>query len=312
MLSRIAYAIYWMSRYIERAENVARFIEVTMNLALERRITGQNHWLPLVETTGDRELFFERYGAATQDNVLRFLTFDSEYPNSIYASLKQARENARAARPAISREMWQQVNDAYMLVKSTAEGELGDDIYSLHEKVNLACITVAGVTDATLSRDEIWHWFNIGQKLERADKTSRILDVKYFMLLPKPSDVGSSSDQVMWASLLSSASALQAYRQQHQQMGPGPVSEFLVLNPEFPRSLAFCVARLDDSVRAIQNGGSVQKTLQRYLGQLRAELSYGEIDIILENGLHQYLDNLQTRLNEIDDLLFENFFALPI
>ena len=201
MLSRIAYAIYWMSRYIERAENVARFVEVTMNLALERRISGQDHWMPLVETTGDRELFVQRYGAPTRENVLQFLTFDAEYPNSILASLKQARENARAARPAISREMWQQVNDAYMLVKTAASRQSDEDIFSLHEKINLACITVAGVTDATLSRGEIWHWFNIGQKLERADKTSRILDVKYFMLLPKPSDVGSSADQVMWSSL---------------------------------------------------------------------------------------------------------------
>jgi uncharacterized alpha-E superfamily protein len=302
MLSRVADAIYWTSRYVERAENVARFVDVNLNLMLDSPVGRGPSWEPLVMTTGDHQWFFEHYGDASPDAVMRFLTFDREYPNSILSSLIAARENARTVRNIVSTEMWQSLNDFYLMVRNATQPELPpEDLSEFYARVKLSGIFFEGLTDATLSRGPAWHFFHLGRMLERADKTSRILDVKYFVLLPTVRDVGTTTDQVGWAALLNSASALQMYRQRYHTMSPDSVAAFLLLDENFPRSIHYAVVQAQRSLHALTGSplGSFRNEAERLLGQLRAKLDYARIDAIMEAGLHEYLDDLQKSLNDV-------------
>ncbi len=327
MLSRVADAIYWASRYVERAENVARFIDVSLNLMLES--SGHEHdWSSLVHTTGDHELFEKKYGRATPESVTQFLTFDEEYSSSILSSVARARENARSVRDIISREMWQELNEFYLMVVQTARpGVQPEDLIDFCARVKRAGIYFEGVTNATLSRGEAFHFAHLGRMLERADKTSRILDVKYFLLSSEKAPallqsqtqsqrqgngIASNIDQVGWNTLLNSASALQMYRQLHHVTTPTSVSEFLLLDRNFPRSILRCVRRADESLHAITGGslGSFKTESERLLGRLRSELDYAKIEEIMDQGLHQYVDALQVQLNEVGSAIQKQFFDL--
>ena len=235
MLSRVADSIYWMGRYVERAENVARFVDVNLNLMLDAPDGSGQQWQPLVFTTGDHEDFAKHYGEATQQNVIQFLTFDRDNPNSIVSCLRAARENARSVREIISSEMWLQLNKFYLMVNSAATNPKG--LESPHEfftEVKLLSHLFTGVTDATMTHGEPWHFRQLGRELERADKTSRILDVKYFILLRSVSDVGTAFDDVQWAAVLRSTSSFEMYRKRHGRILPKKVVEFLVLDRNFP------------------------------------------------------------------------------
>lgn len=335
MLSRVADAIYWASRYVERAENVARFIDVSLNLMLESSAHGERDWLSLVLTTGDQEFFEKKYGRATAQSVTQFLTFDDEYPNSVLSSVSRARENARSVRDIISREMWQELNEFYLMVVQTARPEVQpEDMIDFCARVKRAGIYFEGVTNATLSRGEAFHFANLGRMLERADKTSRILDVKYFLLspsptqpqLPAPSQSQSQSqssgarsqsqaqngnaDQVGWNTLLNSVSALQMYRQIWHVTTPETVSAYLLLDRHFPRSILACVRGAQESLHAISGAplGSFENESERLLGRLRSELDYAKIEEIMEQGLHQYIDELQSQLNDASTAVQSQFF----
>ena len=204
MLSRVADSIYWLNRYIERAENVARFIDVNLNLMLDLPSEIMQQWQPLVTTTGDMSQFQQSYGNPSSENVIRFLTFDPEYPNSILACLNRARENARSIREIISSEMWQEVNNFYHLVTNSAKTSLAVNMIDFFTEVKLASHRFAGVMDATMSHNEGWHFGQMGRLIERADKTTRIIDVKYFYLLPSVEWIGTPLDQIQWIALLKS------------------------------------------------------------------------------------------------------------
>ena len=194
MLSRVADSIYWMGRYVERAENVARFVDVNLNLMLDGPTGTDQQWKPVVNTTGDHEDFTKRYGEATEHKVIQFLTFDRDNPNSIISCLRGARENARSVREIISSEMWLQLNQFYLTVNSAvANGKGLDSPHHFFTQVKLSSHLFSGVTDATMTHNEAWHFCRLARKLERADKTSRILDVKYFILLRSAADVGTPS-----------------------------------------------------------------------------------------------------------------------
>lgn|SRR5574340_250053 len=179
MLSRVASSIYWLNRYIERAENYARFIEVNLNLSLDLPRGTIEQWEPLVATTGDHDMFLERYGKATKETVIQFLVADSANPSSILSCLLAARENARSVREIISTEMWEQVNRFYLMVTgAVVRGMSSHNLHTFLAEVKAASHLLLGITDATMSHGEGWHFARLGRLLERADKTSRILDVK--------------------------------------------------------------------------------------------------------------------------------------
>jgi uncharacterized alpha-E superfamily protein len=315
MLSRVADSIYWMSRYIERAENVARFVDVNLNLMLDLPGGAPQQWQPLVDITGDTEAFARRYGDATQRNIIQFLTFDADNVNSILSSLRAARENARSVREIISSEMWEQLNESYLMVTAAA-GRRGriTDPQELFASVKRASQTFAGVTDATMTHGEGWHFCRLGRKLERADKTSRILDVKYFLLLPTALDVGTTVDDVHWAAVLRSASAFEMYHKRHGRISPRRIAEFLLLDREFPRAIHYCLMAARESVHAITGtpAGMFRSPVEQLLGLLCSELAYAQMDDIMAAGLHEYLDELQTKMNQVGHHVEETFFAARV
>jgi uncharacterized alpha-E superfamily protein len=314
MLSRVADSIYWMSRYIERAENVARFIDVTLNLMLDMPAGSVQQWQPLVDTTGDAQEFARRYGAATQQRVIQFLTFDLDNSNSIRSCLRAARENARSVREIISSEMWEQLNAFYLKVNSAAfDANTLRDPQNLFASVKMRSHEFAGVTNATMTHNEGWHFCRLARHLERADKTSRILDVKYFLLLPTAADVGTTYEDVQWAAVLRSASAFEMYRKRHGRMSPDRIVEFLLLDREFPRAIQYCLIAARQSVHAISGtpAGMFRNPVEQLMGELCSELDYAQVDDIVATGLHEYLDRLQTRLNHVGADIHETFFARP-
>src|SRR5882672_5142065 len=314
MLSRVAESIYWMSRYVERAENVARFVEVNLQLMLDDPSGEDQQWLSLVNTTGDHAEFEKRYGKATQQSVIHFLTLDAENPNSILSCVRAARENARTVREIISSEMWLQLNKFYLMVNSAAEDNSRalNNPHEFFSEVRNANHLFNGITAATMTHGEPWHFFLMGRMLERADKTSRILDVKYFILLRSVQDIGTPFDDIQWAAVLRSASAFEMYRKRHGRISPKGVVEFLLLDREFPRAIRFSLLASRDSLHAISGtpAGTFRHAPEKSLGQLCSELSSASVDEIINSGLHEYLDHLQTRMNQVAAGIYETFFAL--
>jgi len=313
MLSRVAESIYWMSRFVERAENVARFIHVNLHLMLDLPDDDGAQWQPLVDITGDHAMFRQRYVASTRDNVIQFLTFDRDNPNSIASCLWKARENARSVREMISSEMFEQVNRFYLMVRDAAtDATVPQSPHHFFTQVKMASHLFTGITDTTLAHGEGWHFSRMGRLFERADKTSRILDVKYYLLLPRVEDVGTPLDVLQWSALLRSASAFEMYRKRHHRIVPRCVAEFLILDRDFPRSLYHCLLIGEWSLHEITGAppDTFSNPAERRLGRLRSELAYAQIDDVFVSGLHEYLDAFQTRLNEVDDAVFETFFAL--
>jgi len=300
-----------MARYIERAENVARFIGVNQNLMLDLpRGYGEN-WQPIVDTTGDRSVFVEHYGTASEENVVRFLAFDPQYANSIYSCVLAARENARSVRETISSEMWEQINSLYLLITAESRKPVPEVLPEFCHHVRMACHLFQGITHTTLSHNEAWHFIRLGTTLERADKTTRILDVKYFILLPSLSDVGTPYDDIQWAAVLKSVSGLEMYRKRYGRIAPARIVQFLLLDGEFPRAVRFCIARADQSLHGITGTplGTFTYPSERNLGMLRAELDYAQVEAVLQGGLHEFFDALQKKMNTIDECILGDFFV---
>lgn len=313
MLSRVADAIYWLNRYVERAENVARFVEVNLNLLMDTPVGIEQQWEPLMNTTGDRQRFDERYKTATAENVLHFLTFNRDSPNSIISCVKSARENARSVRESISSELWEQTNAFYLMVEEAAKDDRLD-LHHFYAQVKLASHLFAGIMNATMSHSEGWHFGQMGRLLERADKTARILDVKYFILLPSPDAVGTPLDDLQWIALLKSASAYEMYRKSQHRISPSAVANFLILDREFSRSVQFCVRQVETSLHQISGTpiGTWRLSSERSLGQLRGKLKYDTIEDIFDRGLHEYLDDLQNHINTVGRCIYEDFIALSL
>ncbi|WP_231943621.1 alpha-E domain-containing protein [Aeoliella mucimassa] len=302
-----------MARYIERAENVARFIDVNYNLTLGEGSALGHQWAPLIYTTGDEALFEELYGQPTRQSVLQFLTYDQRNPNSIISCVNNARENARSVRDTITVPMWQQINTFYLLVRSAArQGQPLSDPNDFCDAVKIASHTLLGLTDATMSQNEAWHFGRMGMLMERADKTSRIVDVQYYLLLPTAEEIGGSLDVVRWSALLRSASALTMYRKLYGRITPTNVARFLILDAEFPRAMHFCLVRAQHSLCQITGSpmGTFRFQSEQRMGRLRMELDYTSIDDIIREGMHEYIDRFQSQLNGLGSAIHDDFFRL--
>ena len=314
MLSRVANSIYWMCRYIERAENVARFISVNLNLLLDLPSERGKHWEPLVLITGDQELFEEHYPDYTQEAVINFLTFDRRYPNSILSCLAAARENGRSIREIISSEMWEHLNTFYLeLADPRFQPMALQDPHKFFKIIQMRSHLFTGLLDSTMSHGEAWNFARIGMMMERADKTSRILDVKYFMLLPEADLINTPIDNIQWTAVLKSASAFEMYRKEHHLINPRMVASFLIFDNQFPRSIRHCVNKAQICLERIMNGsanGAGSNPAEKLLGRLKADMEYTDIDDVINQGMHEYLDNLQTRLNQVGGAIGATFFNL--
>ena len=314
MLSRVANSIYWMCRYIERAENVARFIGVNLNLLLDLPSEKDKHWLPLVMTTGDQALFEKGKSVYDQEAVIWFLTFDRTYPNSILSCLAAARENARSIREIISSEMWEHLNNFYLeLIKEESIKMALEDPDRFFNIIKMRSHLFTGLMDCTLSHGEAWNFARIGMMIERADKTSRILDVKYFMLLPGADLVNTPIDNIQWIAVLKSASAFEMYRKEFHHIIPRNVANFLIFDKQFPRSIYHCISKAQIYLHRITGSphGAVTNSAEKQLGRLMADLEYTDIDEVIDAGLHEFLANLQNRLNTMGGTIGTTFFNLP-
>ncbi|HAP00168.1 MAG TPA: hypothetical protein DCQ83_09015 [Fibrobacteres bacterium] len=319
MLSRVAESIYWMARYIERAENVARQVDVSLQMELDAPGGMRSQWRPLVVVAGDGEFFDQKYGefahsaSEERQTILHFLTFDAGYSNSILSCVTKARENARQVRGCLSLEAWEHLNKFYhMLASPGARKRAAESPHDFYSEIRASSYLFQGILESTLSRGEEWHFLRMGRHLERANQTSRILDVKYFVLLPDPSDIGSVVDDLLWAALLHSVSGYEMFRRRHGRILPEKVVDFLVLDREFPRAVLFCLLRAEESLLAISGtpAGSFRNNAEKRLSRLRATIAYSNVEDIISRGLHEYLDELQSGLNAAGEGIFDSFFTL--
>lgn len=314
MLSRVADAIYWIFRYVERAENVARFIDVNLHLMLDMPNGRAAQWSPLITVTGDNEYFFSRFDVASQENVIQFLTSDTQYLNSILSCITMARENARSVREIVSSEIWEQINRFYLMVKDASASGLAQRApHEFFREVKMQSHLLSGLALVTMSHGEGWHFARMGSLIERADKTSRILDVKYFILLPELDYVNTPYDDIQWSAVLKSASAFEMYRKKFHRISPRNVADFLIFDREFPRAILNCLTNAEESLHAITGSpaGVHSNEVERILGRVRADLNYGSIDEVMRTGLHEYLDLFQQKLNDFGKALGWTFFGYP-
>ena len=312
MLSRTASDLFWMSRYVERAENAARMLHVSHEMSLLPQSTlDSSGWHAILICTGTDESFQERYGATTDRGVLRFMTLDADNPSSIYSSIYAAREAARAVRGDITTEMWETLNTTWLEVRDRASGDLGlpevDDFLSwVKDRSNL----FRGVTFATMLQHDPFHFTRLGTFLERADNTARILDVKYHVLLPSVQDVGGAADYYQWGALLRSVSAFQSYRRIYRDViTPRRVAELLILRADMPRSLHACLDHLNNQLPLV--GRTAPTEAERLAGEVHARLHYGRTDHIFNIGLHEYLTDFLARINQLGDQINQDFFVAP-
>ena len=308
MLSRVGDSTFWIGRYIERAENNSRLLDVNgqMLLDLENRNeeTERQFWLPILSTLEDTELFHQLHPEFTAAAVLDYVTFESRNPNSVQSCISFARENARAVRDQISSEMWEKINGLYLYFRDgSAAREFRASSHDFYDKVTYESQLIQGVTDATMTHGEAWRFIRAGKFMERADCTSRILDLKYHILLPSGEQVGGNVDISQWMYVLRSCSAMEAYLKiRRGDVTPWGVAEFLICHDEFPRTIRFCVDRLDETLHQISGTGEghFSNEPERMSGLLRSQLDYATIDGIFRRGLHEYLDGVQARLIELD------------
>ena len=321
MLSRVANSLYWMSRYIERAENIARIVDVNMQLLLDFReagnLTTDAHWLPLIKSTDDEERFFELYTEVNGFTVRDYLTFQPKNPNSLISCIGSARENARVVRDQITIEVWEEINRLYLFLHSPGARELWNSNPSeFYQEIKSSSLHLQGLTDATIPHSEGWLFMQAAKFLERADKTTRILDIRHTGLPQKgaPSLIMDPHESLEWAAVLRSCSGWDAYRQIYgADFGPRRITEFLLLSEDFPRSVEFCLVAVDSALRKISGvqQGRFSNEAEKLSGRLLAEVQFSSVEDVFEYGFHDYLDRLQTRFNQIGEALFAAYIFLP-
>ena len=317
MLSRVADSLYWMSRYIERAENNARIADVNLQLLLDlanlREADTSQQWNPIISSLEENELFASLYETLDGKATIDFVSLQKKNPNSILSCLSLARENARTTREQITSEMWEQINNMYLFATGDAAKKLlRSSPFEFFKRITIGSHLFQGITDATMTHSEGWDFIRIGRLLERADCTSRILDVKYHILLPTGEKVGGNMDTIQWMAVLKSCSALEAYRKIYvDQVAPWKVAEFIITHPDFPRSIRFSVDSLDSALHRISgsNETNYANEAERLSGRLRSDLDYVTIRDIFEFGLHQYLETIQERLVEVNDAMHATYCA---
>jgi len=321
MLSRVANSLYWMSRHLERAENIARLVDVNLQLLLDfRQLDDQaiaSYWMPIVLSAGDEDLFHSLHPHATGNTVTEFMVFQAENPNSIISSITQSRENARMVRDRISAEFWEELNRLFLFVCSTRARSLWRaSPHEFFNEIKNGSLLLQGLSDATIARREGWIFVQVGRFLERADKTSRILDVRHASLPERGVPTTTSqADALGWSAVLRSCSAWDAYKAQRgAAVNPVAVAEYLLLSDEFPRSVRFCLRHMNTALRRLSGvrDGRYSNQAEKLAGRLLAEVQFSSAQDLFAPGLHRYIDALQVRLNDIGEALYQLYFLQPL
>ena len=321
MLSRVADNLYWMARQIERAENIARLLEVNLQLLLDFKDLNdrkvKEHWDPIIRATGDEEQFYKIYELADSQTVTDFLVFDTKNKNSVLSCIFSARENARMVRDQIPSEIFESLNQTYLFLKSKNAKQVWlDGAWSFFRRIKEYSHLFQGLLLSATPRDEGYEFMRFGTQLERAEKTTRILDMKYHMLLPSAMDVGGAIDIAQWVALLKSVSAYEAYHRLFvADVKPDQVAQFLIFSDTFPRSIRYCLQSINNSLHRISGCPleNYSNEAERLSGLTLSELNYSSVDYVFGQGLHEYLESMQERLENIAESAFKSYmFLAPV
>jgi uncharacterized alpha-E superfamily protein len=317
MLSRTADNLYWMSRYLERAENLARAMEVAYRMSmLPMPGTTRTEWLSAITVSGNSKGFIEKYGedpaAATAANTVQYLALDVSHGGSIKACFQAARENARAVRDTITTEMWENINTAWLEIRDIDDKQLARmGLQGFCDYVKDRSHMFRGITAGTMLRDDAYLFTRVGTFIERADDTARILDVKYHVILPEGERVGGGTDFYQWVALLRSVSAFRLYRHVYRDtVQPWRVAELLILNPEMPRSLTFCMNEITAHLEGLATAYGQRHECHRLAGKMTAKLRYDRIEDIFHTGLHEYLTNFINGTEVLSTTLRKNYLMI--
>lgn len=310
MLSRVAENLYWLGRYVERTENMARMAIVEHEASLEGTGADGGIWDSLIHATASDDAFAAARAESPDLTDSEFLLLSMLNPGSLRATFARARELARGLREYISREVWEEMNGLYLFLAYRKQFVAGD-VHELCTETQRRTATILGLFDNTVLRDEGREWFRCGMYLERADMTSRIVDAKYHILLPAADAVGGPFDRFQWIAVLRSASAREAYQRTGRGEVEGPqVAELLIFSRDFPRSLSFCLQALQRHYQqaAAETPKRRRARAARHLGILNLDFDAGDIEQVIDDGLHEFLDDFQARLIDVDRAITEDIF----
>ena len=309
LLARFAENSFWMARYMERAENLARILDINETFA--RNVHGENDWMPILTLHCDEERFLERYRHVEAGNVARYYIVDEENPNSIRSSVHAARENARSIRHLISLETWTQLNIFYNWVRSLSVRSLRlSELSRVCARIKEGCQLHYGITNNTLYRDQIWLFYRLGAYLELCDQTTRIVDIKYHSLLPSAYDVGTPIDVAQWNAMLRYVAAYHGYRRVYpQEMTPATVAGFILFDTRFPRSIRHCVREVRELLDLLLSQEELRHVEfpRASLESLEALAARSPRDV-MASGLHEFLDDVQIGLGEVGTAVADTFF----
>jgi uncharacterized alpha-E superfamily protein len=313
MLSRTADNLYWLARYVERAEYLARILEATQRLtALPLDYVGTtNEWESAVATAGCAGAFYALYDEANEENVTEFLAFSTSNPSSIRSCFQVARTNARAVRTALTMEMWDSINGTWLELKRYGNGPTSREEFSRFLRwVQESSLRFDGSAYRTMLRNDAYWFTRLGIYLERADNTARILDVKYHLLLPEQEQVGGPLDYFQWAAILRSVSALTSYHWVYREsLKPWLIADLLILKDEMPRSLASCYENIVRYLDEIARTYGRQGPAQRLARGIRTRLQNSRMDGIFQGGLHEFIQEFIADNNRIGQTITQQYLT---
>ncbi len=316
MLSRVADNLYWMSRYLERAEHTARLVDVHLNLSLDqsRKMPAALRWQRLLETL---HLPVPETGIRDDYHGTQIVAFDAKHPNSIVNAVTAARDNARQVREKISSEMWLQLNTLYLDVRRTTFDSIwNQQPHEFFQAIKTGAHLFQGITDSTMAHDEGWYFIQFGRSLERALAIANMLDDQLRVLeLSEREQTPETDDYFEWLGLLKFFTAFEAYCKVYTaDLRPRRVAEFLLFNPTFPHSLRFCVEMMTSALQSISEATNMSRNsrVHRQAGRLRSALSFDSIDDVITRGTHPYLQDIQRQCMQIHDAAYENFITYPV
>lgn len=299
MLGKTAGGLFWMFRYLERSENTARLIEAGFRIALTR--PGSEEWASVLRTAAAGTSYAQAYGDVEQARVIDFLLRDQANPSSVMSSISQARQNARLVRTAITREVWEAINDTYMSLKTQLARPVPErDLPDVLAQIRQHSALVRGALHGSMLRNDIFDFCRLGTFLERADNTARILDVKYYVLLPSVTQVGSSLDNVQWETILRSVSGMRAFSWLHPgKATPLGIADFLIFDPRMPRSLRYSVTKIRSNLSMLEAEYGDRHPCHDTVQKLDGCLSSRKVEDVFEDGLHEFLTEFLSDLSRL-------------
>ena len=311
MLSRTADSLYWIARNMERAETNARLLEVGARISLLPTAQGfRSDWDSLLRASGNLIGYSEKYGAPDQKNIESYLFFDRDNPNSVASCITNARENGRIIRTALTTQVWDALNTAFQELRSIEAGRMGQDLSHLTDWVMRQAAMLRGAIDATLLRNDGYNFLNIGYYLERGDSTARLMDVKYYVLLPRADYVGTGLDNDQWSMLLRAMSANRAFHWAYGgEITSAKIAHFLILNPQCPRSLITCVAGMNNHAQRLAKLYGRETAATHAVARLLAEMEGQTTDQIFDEGLHEFLTRYILQTGELGRVIHDSYLS---